>query len=68
MSAEQSRLQGLTKELAAEWANTRQYWNDAKSLEFEKRFLNDLFSGVNQAITNIENLERVLTKIRSDCE
>jgi hypothetical protein len=68
MSAEQSRLQGLTKELAAEWANTRQYWNDTKSLEFEKRFLNELFSGVNQAITNIEHLERVLTKIHSDCE
>ena len=54
--------------LAAEWANTKQSWNDAKSREFEQRFLDELFSGVNQAVSNIESLERILTKIRADCE
>lgn len=68
MSASQNRLLGLTKELAAEWANTKQSWNDAKSREFEQRFLDELFSGVNQAVSNIESLERILTKIRADCE
>ncbi len=68
MSASQNRLLGLTKELAAEWANTKQSWSDAKSREFEQRFLDELFSAVNQAVTNIESLERILNKIRADCE
>lgn len=68
MSASQNRLVGLTKELAAEWANTKQSWSDAKSREFEHRFLGELFTGVNQAVTNIESLERILTKIHTDCE
>ena len=68
MSASQNRLVGLTKELAAEWANTKQSWSDAKSREFEHRFLDELFTGVNQAVTNIESLERILNKIRTDCE
>ena len=68
MSASQNRLAGLTNNLRAEWAQTQHHWNDAKSREFEQRFLADLFTGVNQAITQIESLERVLAKIRQDCE
>jgi hypothetical protein len=68
MTASKNRLMGLTKELRAEWEQTRQYWNDAKSLEFEKRFLEELMAGVNQAVTNIDALERVLNEVRSDCE
>jgi len=68
MTASKNRLMGLTKELRAEWDQTRQYWNDAKSLEFEKRFLEELMAGVNQAVTNIDTLERVISQVRSDCE
>jgi hypothetical protein len=68
MIGSKNRLMGLTKELRAEWDQTKQYWNDAKSLEFEQRFLNDLLAGVNQAIANIDTLERVINKVRSDCE
>ena len=68
MSASQNRLLGLTKELAAEWGNTKQSWSDAKSREFERRFLDELFTGVNQAVTNIESLERILNQIHADCE
>jgi len=68
MTGSQNHLVALTKELAAEWANTKQYWNDAKSAEFEKRFLDELFTGVNQAANNIETLERVLKRIHDDCD
>ncbi len=67
MTGSQNRLMGLTKELRAEWEQTRQYWNDAKAHEFEKRFLDELFAAVNQAIANLDTLERILTKVRSDC-
>jgi hypothetical protein len=68
MTGSSNRLTGLTKELRVEWDNTKQYWNDAKSAEFEKRFLDELLTGVNQAVNNIETLERILKKIRDDCE
>ena len=68
MTASKNRLMGLTKELRTEWEQTRQYWNDAKSLEFEKRFLEELMAGVNLAVTNIDALERVISQVRNDCE
>ncbi len=68
MSASQNRLMGLTNNLRAEWEQTKSYWNDAKSREFEERFLQELIPAVNQAISNIETLERTLQKIHADCE
>ena len=68
MNAAQNRLTGLTKELHAAWEQTKHYWNDAKSAEFEKRFLDDLFASVNQTVNHIDTLERTLTKIHDDCE
>ncbi len=68
MNACQNRLNGLTKELRAEWEQTKQHWSDAKSQEFEKRFLDELNAGINQAISSIDALERVLLKARDDCE
>lgn len=68
MSAAQNRLAGLTNELKIEWEQTKHYWNDAKSHEFEQRFINELVPAVNQAIVTIESLERVLAKLRQDCE
>jgi hypothetical protein len=68
MTGSSNRLMGLTKELRADWDHTKQYWSDAKSTEFEKRFLDELIAGVNQATNNIETLERILAKIRDDCE
>lgn len=68
MTGSQNRLAGLTKELRAEWEQTKQYWNDPKSAEFEKRFLDDLFAGVNQAINHIDSFERILNKIHDDCQ
>ncbi len=68
MTASKNRLRGLTKELRAEWEQTRQYWNDAKSREFEKRLLEELMAGVILAVTNIDALERVISQVRNDCE
>lgn len=68
MNASQNRLMALSRDLRAEWEDAKQYWNDAKSLEFEKRFLDELNANVNQAISSIDALERVLNKVRDDCE
>jgi hypothetical protein len=68
MTGAQNKLVLLTRELMVAWGETKQQWHDAKSLEFEKRFLDDLTTGVNAAVTNIESLEQILRKIRDDCE
>ena len=68
MNAAQIRLTALTKDLLAEWANTKQYWRDAKSTEFEKRYLDELESAVTIACANVEPLERVLKQIHNDCD
>jgi hypothetical protein len=66
-NAAKNRLVGLTKDLAADWAATRDSWRDAKAIEFEKKYMDELLAGVNVAVTNIEALERVLHQLRDDC-
>jgi hypothetical protein len=68
MSASQSRLTALTNELRVEWEQTKLHWNDAKSREFEQRFLSELIPAVNQTITTIESLEQIIARLRQDCE
>ena len=68
MSASGSRLAALTKELRAQWYQTKEYWADAKTQEFEQRFLAELFAGVDKSVTVIEQLDKLLAHIRHDCE
>jgi hypothetical protein len=68
MKASASRLGGLTKELRAHWLDTKAYWQDAKALEFERRYMEELLASVDRAVTVIEQLDKLVTKIRKDCE
>jgi hypothetical protein len=68
MSANGARLEATTKELRAQWQQTKQYWADAKSAEFEHKFLEELFSSVDRAVSVIDQLDKLLGKIKKDCE
>lgn len=68
MTANKSRLSGLTKELVLRWQDTREAWQDAKSLEFERQYVAELIADVDSAVAVIEQLDKVLAKLRSDCE
>jgi hypothetical protein len=68
MSASAARLESLTKDLRVHWQQTKEYWSDAKSQEFEHKYLEELFTSVNRAVGVIEQLEKVITKIKKDCE
>jgi hypothetical protein len=63
-----TRLAMLTKELMLKWRETRQFWQDAKSEEFEKKYLDELQGSVDSAVTVIDKLDKLITKIRKDCE
>jgi hypothetical protein len=62
------RLSGATKELALKWQETKNYWRDERSAEFERKYLQELFVGVDKAVSVVEKLDELLKKVRSDCE
>jgi hypothetical protein len=63
-----SRLVAITKELSLKWDQTKNYWRDAKSREFQQRYMTELFANVDKTVTVIEKLDELLTKVRKDCE
>ena len=68
MSATKMRLTSLTKELLLKWDQTKDCWQDTKSQEFEGKYLDELVSGGDKAASVIDQLDRLVTKVRSDCE
>lgn len=68
MNAATTRLGAVTKDLWAKWQYTRESWSDAKSLEFERQFLQELNASVEKTVTVMDQLEKLLTKIKTDCE
>ncbi|MGO8926046.1 MAG: hypothetical protein ACLQU3_04005 [Limisphaerales bacterium] len=68
MKASSNRLAAITKELRAQWQDTKAHWKDAKSQEFEHRYMEELLASVDRTVTVMEQLDKLLTKIRTDCE
>lgn len=56
------------KELNVHWEQTKSSWRDAKSREFEERFLSELPHHVANTATVISEIDQILRKIRTDCE
>jgi hypothetical protein len=61
-------LMALTKDLMLRWEETRNYWRDAKSDEFERRFLAELMTGVDKSAEVFEHLDKLMQHVRNDCE
>ncbi len=61
-------LASSTKQLSRTWDETRDVWRDAKAAQFEERFLLPLFDAVENAVAQTDKLEKMLTRVRSDCE
>jgi hypothetical protein len=68
LGTSKQRLAALTRELWLRWDQTRTYWQDLKSQEFEHKYLNELVSGVDKASGVIDQLDKMIAKVRSDCE
>ncbi|HYV31007.1 MAG TPA: hypothetical protein VEO53_07880 [Candidatus Binatia bacterium] len=68
MSGSASKLTALTKALSSQWQQTKECWKDAKCEEFERKYIQELTAGVDRAVTVIEQLDKLITKIRKDCE
>ena len=61
-------VMSATKELWLRWEETKNYWQDAKSNEFEQRYLLELQSSIDRALPIFADLDKLIDKIRSDCE
>ena len=68
VSSNGKMIVALTRQLTVAWAETRASWRDSKSAEFEERFLNDLISTVDRAAPVFDDLEKLLSRARNDCE
>ncbi len=68
LSGNRGRLIGLTRELLLRWEETKNFWRDAKSEEFERKYIVELSAHVNRSVLGLEQLEELLKKVRSDCE
>jgi hypothetical protein len=68
LNADKTRLTALAKNISLRWSETQNYWRDAKSGEFDRRFMQELLPNVNKAATAIEKLDELLKKIRKECE
>ena len=56
------------KDLKIEWEITESYWRDIKSDEFAERYLGQLPDLVARARAAMEELDALISRVRSDCE
>ena len=68
LSANRSRLSAISKELSHRWRETKNHWRDARSEQFERKYLDELMVRVEKTVTVIEKLDEILTRVRKDCE
>lgn len=61
-------VMAATKELWLRWEETKNFWQDAKAAEFEHRYLLELQSSVDRALPIFADLDKLIGKVRSDCE
>ncbi len=68
MNAGGTRLAALSKELSIQWQQTQEVWRDSKCDEFDRKYMQELFSSVDKTLGAIEELDKLITRIRKDCE
>jgi hypothetical protein len=67
LAANKSALSALTRELLMRWEQTGDAWQDRKHDEFESLYMDKLSAGLNRTVAAVEEMDKLLTKIRRDC-
>ena len=68
VKASAGKLGKVTKQLMVGWAETKNSWRDTKAREFEEKFIAPLPTAVESATKVMMELDKLLTRIRRDCE
>ncbi len=66
--ASAANLYQAAKDLSFEWEQTRTYWNDAKSQQFARDYLDMISEYITRSRAAMEEIDVLLRKVRSDCE
>jgi hypothetical protein len=68
MNPSATRLSAVTRELLMQWQQTKESWRDSKAAEFDRKYMQELFATVDKSLASIEQLDKLLSKIRRECE
>jgi hypothetical protein len=68
MKASGNKLSAVTRELWGQWHQAKASWRDERCREFEQKYFEELITSVDRTVTVIDQLDKLLTKIRKDCE
>ena len=63
-----NRLSALTKDLMVHWYETEYFWKDEKSAEFYRKYLDELQMNIDRAVAVIDELDKLVNKVKKDCE
>ena len=63
-----ANLTQAARVLNLQWEKTKEQWRDAKSLDFEDKYLAELPGQILAAVGAMEEMEALLKKVRGDCE
>ena len=61
-------LASATKQLWRKWDEAHQEWRDAKADAFEQKYLVELQATVDRAGVVLNQIEKILTQAREECE
>jgi hypothetical protein len=62
------QLNKAVKELTNRWLDTRAVWEDSRTEEFEKNFLQPMESDLRNAVAAMDHMAVLLSQVRRDCE
>lgn len=68
VSSGQGRLGKAIKDLEADFAEVRRYWNDDVADQFEKNHLAPLVLTGRSAVEAMGHIEQLLLKMKRDCQ
>jgi hypothetical protein len=61
-------LSKALKQLETQWAEAKASWDDPRSREFEERFLMTLELDLRSAVSAMDQMAVLLSRIRQECE
>lgn len=68
LQSDKAVLVKVSKDVATSWDQVKGSWRDAKSGEFERDYIEPLQANITVALAAIDKLDKLLTKVRKDCE
>ncbi len=68
MADGQANIARAGHDLENRWHEMRRLWNDAVASAFEARFVVPLLQDARRALAAMDQMNRILTQLRRDCE